>query len=308
MTWYAAKKKYNASSANQEDLKYHLMHVKILINISTETYFSKNINKYLTELCVREVWSFRYWPWEASGSCSVGGVLTWFGHFWHLCLAFLWRFSPPCYTYKDSEGDRGMMKHRTPNTHTHTSSYLSLSLCQLSPQPFSVTLVSSCLPLSVFCSVLKKAQGRSIKVWMTWKLWSQCEHTHKHGHSLENNMVCIHTCTESTLCISVGSAGFVDSICSAPRHLPFAPHPLWQVEGIQTQKLRRHTLNSTDTWLVFRLHTHTHIYTPAVVQSYSAPWCQAGWAVRRVFIPPALRPNRGWGIRPDSPQKNSNIQ
>lgn len=92
--------------------------------------------------------------------------------------------------------------------------------------------------------------------------------THKHGHSLENNMVCIHTCTESTLCNSVGSAGFVDSICSAPRHLPFAPHPLWQVEGIQTQKLRRHTLNSTDTWLVFRLHTHTLIYTHLL-------WCRA---------------------------------
>lgn len=56
------KKKYSGSSANQEDLRYHLMHVKILINISTQTYFSKDINKYLTELCVRELWSFRYWP------------------------------------------------------------------------------------------------------------------------------------------------------------------------------------------------------------------------------------------------------
>lgn len=131
--------------------------------------------------------------------------------------------------------------------------------------------------------------------------------THKHGHSLENNMVCIHTCTESTLCNSVGSAGFVDSICSAPRHLPFAPHPLWQVEGIQTQKLRRHTLNSTDTWLVFRLHTHSYIHTccgaelqcpmvPGRLSSASRVYTTCSW------------PNRGWGIRPDSPQKNSNIQ
>lgn len=193
-------------------------------------------------------------------------------------------------------------------THTHT--LRPISVCHCVNYLHSRSVSHWCLAVSLCQSfVLCWRKRRAAASKYEWLESSDLNvSTHKHGHSLENNMVCIHTCTESTLCNSVGSAGFVDSICSAPRHLPFAPHPLWQVEGIQTQKLRRHTLNSTDTWLVFRLHTHTHIYTPAVVQSYSAPWCQAGWAVRRVFIPPALRPNRGWGIRPDSPQKNSNIQ
>lgn len=172
------KKKYSGSSANQEDLRYHLMHVKILINISTQTYFSKDINKYLTELCVRELWSgvLDTGPEKlVEAAVLVGflhGLVTFDTSAWH----FFGDFSLPATLRKIVREIEGWWSTGL-QTHTHTSSYLSLSLCQLSPQPFSVTLVSSCLPLSVFCSVLKKAQGRSIKVWMTWKLWSQCEHT-----------------------------------------------------------------------------------------------------------------------------------
>lgn len=170
------KKKYNGSSANQEDLRYHLMHVKILINISTQTYFSKILINIL-QSCV----------WERCGVLDTGpeklveaavlvgflhGLVTFDTSAWH----FFGDFPLPATLRKIVREIEGWWSTGL-QTHTHTSSYLSLSLCQLSPQPFSVTLVSSCLPLSVFCSVLKKAQGRSIKVWMTWKLWSQCEHT-----------------------------------------------------------------------------------------------------------------------------------
>ncbi len=85
-----------------------------------------------------------------------------------------------------------------------------------------------------------------------------------------------HTHAEDTLCNSVSSAGFVDSICSAPCLPPFAPHPLWQVEGIETHDLRRHTHTHkahrdpkvTDTWWVFRLHTHTHTHTHTLIYTH----------------------------------------
>ncbi len=120
-------------------------------------------------------------------------------------------------------------------------------------------------------------------------------HTHTHTHN------------------SVSSASFVDSICSVPCHPPFAPHPLWQVEGIQTHDLR--TLSHTHTqssqrpkshWHMVSISpTHTHICTPAVGQCYSALWCQAGWAARCMFTPAALGPNTGWGIRADSTHRRT---
>lgn len=116
--------------------------------------------------------------------------------------------------------------------------------------------------------------------------------THEHG----NNTGFTHklTCTENKPCNSDSSASFVDSICSAPRHPPFAPNPVWQVGGIQAPKLRSRTQKSPTHARRFAC-TNTHT---CCGPCYRGLWCQPGWAACCVFTPPALRPNTEEGLQP----------
>ena len=135
-------------------------------------------------------------------------------------------------------------------------------------------------------------------------IWSECTHTHKDGR-YKDVIQPTHTHTH-TLCNSVSSAGFVDSICFVPCHPPSAPHPLWQVEGIQNQDLGGDTNTQSSQRPQSHGHmasvspTRTSIRTPAVGQCCSAPPCQAGRAASCLSAPPAPRPNTGWGTRADS--------
>lgn len=160
---------------------------------------------------------------KSSCSCSVGCVRTRLGQFLTPLLGISFGdFPSPPQTLRKI-GDTEIKRNDEAQKHRHF--LLSPSVNSLCGHSVS----HCCLAVSLCRSfVLGWGKRRATA--------SKCEWLESSDLNVHTHIIwAVHT--EDTLCDSVNSAGAADSICSVPHRPPSAPHPLWQVEGIQTHQL-----------------------------------------------------------------------